>query len=161
MRNQSAYMRLSRTVKIMQRIKENGRRSEQVLKIQVTKRISHHLRISMHLIEDRDFSLRSKTRMMVGRPRSVGVVEEIIVGQIVHRIKVVDYISKLLRGHRHQSMLNRVSLKFMQCEVIEKQTTRHLLSRWMVRYLIKLFIFLLTLDLIIVILILTSWISVV
>ena len=36
MRNQSAYLRLSQTQKVMQRINENGTTSEQDLKIKVT-----------------------------------------------------------------------------------------------------------------------------
>ena len=43
----------------------------------------------MHLIEDRDFGL-SKARVMIGRPYDVGLVEETIIGDIVHNIRVVD-----------------------------------------------------------------------
>jgi len=50
----------------MIKIKENGTRSEKHLRVQVIKRMKCHLRSSMHLIEDRDFDLRTKTRMQVG-----------------------------------------------------------------------------------------------
>lgn len=57
MRNESADMRISQIGSIMQRIKENGTRSEQGLKTQVTRRMLPHLRSSMHLAEDRDFDI--------------------------------------------------------------------------------------------------------
>ena len=47
----------------MIRIKKNGTRSEQDLRVQVTKRMQRHLRSSMHLTEDGDFDMRNITRM--------------------------------------------------------------------------------------------------
>lgn len=79
----------------MIRINGNGIRSEQDLRTQVTKIMQHHLKISMHLIEDRDFSLRSRGSVMVGNLYSVGIVMESIIGDIVHRIRVVCLISIL------------------------------------------------------------------
>jgi len=84
----------------MIRIKENMIRSEQYLRTQVTKIMQHHLEISMHLIEDRDFGLMSKVRMMVGGPCNVGLMEESITREIVHSIKAIERISIVLRRHR-------------------------------------------------------------
>ena len=64
----------------MRRIKESGLRREENLRIQMTRRMKHHTRNSMQLIEDRDFILRSRTRVMVGILCSVGLVARISVG---------------------------------------------------------------------------------
>jgi len=52
----------------MQRTKENRTKSEQGLRIQVTRRMLHHLRSSMHQIEDKDSDQENGTRRQAGRP---------------------------------------------------------------------------------------------
>jgi len=65
MNNQSAELRLSQTGEVMQRTKENGTKIEQGLRIEVTRIMLHHLRSSMHRIEDKDFDQENKTRRQV------------------------------------------------------------------------------------------------
>jgi len=45
---------------------------------------------------------------------SVGLVEESIVGDIFHNIRVVDHRSMVCMRHRQWEMLDRVLLRFMQ-----------------------------------------------
>lgn len=114
MNNQSTNLRLSRFGKVMRRIKENGIIREQDLTSQVTKRMQHCQRSSMHLIEDRDFSLRRKTRVMVGNLYSVGIVEERIVGDIVNNIRLVCLKSTAHKKRRQWGMLDISFHKYMK-----------------------------------------------
>ena len=98
-------MRLSKTGKIIIQIKGNGILSKQGFRIQVKKRMKHHIRSSMHLIEGRDFSLRRRTRVMVGSLYSFGLRARIIVGEISHNIRVVDRRSTMPRWHKQWKML--------------------------------------------------------
>ena len=113
MRNQSAYLRLNRIRKLVIGIKGNGIRSEQDLGTQVTKRMQHYLRISMHLTEDRDFDLRSRRRLMVGKFYIVGLVVERIIEEIVYNIRVVGLRSIVHMKHEQWGMLDRVFHKSM------------------------------------------------
>jgi len=94
----------------MQGTKENGTRNEQDLRVQIIKRMLHHLRSSMHQIGDRDIDLRTRIRSLCG----VGLVEAIIVGEIVHSIWAVDLRYIVHRMHRMLGMLVRVFLAIMQ-----------------------------------------------
>ena len=80
----------------MQGIKENGTINEQDLRVQIIKRMLHHIISSMHQIEDKDIDLRSTIRNLCG----VGLVEEIIIGDIVHNIRVVECRSTVIRRHK-------------------------------------------------------------
>lgn len=106
-------MKLSKIGKVMVRIRENGIRSEQDLRTQVTKRMQHYLRSSMHLTKGKDFSLRSRKRVMVGSLYNVGLAAKIIAGEIVHNIRVVDRKSTVLRRHKQWETLDKVFLRFM------------------------------------------------
>jgi len=69
----------------------------------------------MNLIKGRDFSLRRRTRVHDGRHYSIGLVGKIIVGDIVHNIRMVDRRSTVLRKRRWWGgMLDKVFLLFMQ-----------------------------------------------
>ena len=105
--------------------------------IKVIKRMLDHLRGSKHQIEDKGINLRSKIRSMCG----VGLVEEIIAGDIVHNIKLVGLIYIVHNTHKLLWMLLRGFLVFMQHWVTNRQTIKHLSLRWMVRFVIKLFLF--------------------
>lgn len=85
----------------------------------------------------------------------------IIAGEIFHRIKVVGLRYIMHKTHTLLGMLVREFLVFMKHWITNMQTIRHLSLRWTVSFVIKLFIFLLTLDLIISMLALTWWRSVV
>jgi len=90
----------------MKRRKKNRTINEQKLKIQVTKRMQPCIGSSMHLIEDMDFSMRSRTRVMVRSPYNVRLVEERIARDILHNIRVVDRISTMHRRHIWWGMLD-------------------------------------------------------
>jgi len=115
----------------------------------------------MHLTEDRDFNLRRRTRVVIGNLYSDGLVMESIAREIFHNIRVAYYKSTTLSRHKQWGMLNRVFHIFMQCWMVGRWITRNLLSRWTTSFVIKLFLFLMPLDISIVMLILTWWISVV
>eukprot|EP00253_Pinus_taeda_P034505 PITA_34505 len=117
--------------KVMTRLRENGIRSEEDYKTHVTKRMQCHTRSSMHLIEDKDFNPRNRTRVMVGSLYNVGHMERIIVGEIVHNIRVAYRKSIVLKRCKQWGMLDRVFLRFMQHWIIGRWITKHLLSRWM------------------------------
>ena len=51
----------------------------------------------MHPIEDRDFSMKKRIMKIVGNLYSVVLVEESIIREIFHNIRVVDCISTILR----------------------------------------------------------------
>lgn len=68
MENRSAKLILRGIGEVMQRIKKNGAEREKGLRIQVTKRILHHLRSSMHQIEDKDSDKDNKTRKIGWKP---------------------------------------------------------------------------------------------
>eukprot|EP00253_Pinus_taeda_P027918 PITA_27918 len=76
-----------------------------------------------------DKKIRRKARSLC----SVGLVEESIIGEIIHNIRVVDRKYIVLRRHKQWEMLGRVFLGSTQCWITDKQITRHLLSRWMVQ----------------------------
>lgn len=72
---------------------------------------------------------------------SVGLVERMIAGDIVHNIRVVDRRSTVLMRHRQWGILEKVVLEFMYHWIKGRQITKSLLSRWTVRFMIKLFLF--------------------
>lgn len=127
--------------------------------IQMTRKMQHRIKTSMQLTKDMDFSLRSRTRVMTASLCSVGLVARIITGDIFHKIKVVNLKFIVLKRHRQLGILGKIFLQFMQHWIIGRLIIKHLLSRWKVGFFIKLFIFLLTLDLTIVTSALTEWIS--
>ena len=88
----------------------------------------------MHLTKDMDFNLRSRIRMKVERLFSVGLVQESIIGEIVHNIRVVYHISTMLRRHRQWEMLGRVFLGSIQRWITSRQIIMHLSLRWMVSF---------------------------
>ena len=92
---------------------------------------------------------------------SVGHVVRNTLGDIVHRIRVVGLRYIVYRRHRLLGMWGRVFLVFMQLWSTNRHSTRHLSLRWTISFVIKLFLLLLTLDLIIAMLFLTWWISMV
>ena len=84
---------------------------------------------------------------MVGIPCSVGLVEESITGEVFHNMRVVDFMSIVRRRHKQWGMLEKVFLEFMQHQITRRKIARHLLSRWMVIFVIKLFLFFLFVNL--------------
>ena len=66
MNNQNANKKLSQIGKVMIRKNENGIRSEQSLKIQVTRRMLPQLRSSIHLAEDKYLGQRNIISMRIG-----------------------------------------------------------------------------------------------
>ena len=115
----------------------------------------HNLRDSIHQIEVRETHVRKEIRSSCG----VGLVEGIIAGEIVHNIRAVDLRYIMHRTHKMLGMLVKVFLVFMQHWVIDKKTIRDISLIWTITFVIKLFLFVLTLDLIIDMLVLTWWIS--
>lgn len=97
----------------MQRTKENGTRNKQDLRLQVINITQCHLRSSKHLTNDRDFDQRRKIRMKVGILCNVGFVENSIIGEIVHSIRVVDHGSIVIRKHRQWETLGILFLGYM------------------------------------------------
>jgi len=99
---------------------------------------------------------RSKLEAVVGKHYSFGYVVRIIVRGIVCSIKVVvEPRSIVLRRCIQLVMLVIAFPISMQLWTIDRWTIRHRSLRWSVRFVIKLFLFLLILDITIVILILT------
>lgn len=114
----------------MIRIKESGLRREENHRIQMTRRTQHCSRSSMHLAEDRDLSLRRRTRVTVGL-YNVGLMARIIAGEIII----------VLKRHRQWGIFDRIFLVFMQHWIIGRLIIRHILSRWKISFVIKLFLF--------------------
>lgn len=121
--------------------KENGTEREQGLKIQVTRRMLHHLRRSIHMIEDRDSTQENKIRRQAGSLQSVGFVARIIAGGISCRIRVVDLRYTVRKRYRLFGMLVRVFHVSMKHWIKNRQIIRHLSLGWMLSFLIKLFLF--------------------
>ena len=119
----------------------------------------HHKRSSKQLDRDMGYSNSIEVRVLVGW--SVGHAIRSILREIVHKIKVVGLRYTVHKRHKLLGMLVRAFLVFMQHWITTGHTIGHLSLRWMISFVIKLFIFWLTLDLIISILVLTWWISVV
>jgi len=99
-RNQSIRMSLRRIVRVMIRIREIGSRREENHGIQMTRRMQHHIIISMYIIEEKDFNLRSIKRVMKRSLYSVGLVLRIIIGNIVHNIRVACHRFTMPRRHK-------------------------------------------------------------
>lgn len=89
-------------------IKEIGLRRQDNLKIQMTKRMHHHIINKILLIKDKYFILRSISRAMEGRICSVGIVARIITGEKVQNIRVTDRIFIVLRRKKKLRMLERL-----------------------------------------------------
>jgi len=68
-------------------------------------------------------------------------VERIIKGDIVHKIRVVDRRYTVRRRHILLGMLVRLFHVFMQHWITNKHIISHLSLRWMVTFVIRLFIF--------------------
>ena len=65
----------------------------------------------------------------------------IIVGEIACRIRLVSLRYIVHRTHRLLGMLVRLFLVFMKHWITNKQTIMDLTLRWMVSFVIKLFLF--------------------
>ena len=53
----------------------------------------------MHMIEARDFVLRTRTRVMAGSLYNVGLVMDSIIREIVHNTRVEDRRYMVLKRH--------------------------------------------------------------
>lgn len=84
----------------MRRIRESGLGREENYSIQMKRRMQHCTRSLIHLIGDMDFILKGRERVIVGSLYSVGLVERIIIGEIVHRMRVEDHRFIMLRRHK-------------------------------------------------------------
>jgi len=78
---------------------------------------------------------------MAGSLYSVGPMENIIAEDIIHNIKMADRRFTMLMMHRQWGMLGRIFHGFMQCWIIGRCSTSHLLLRWNVSFVINLFLF--------------------
>lgn len=96
-----------------------------------------------------------RLKAMVRDGCSVGHVVRSILRSIVYRVRVEDLKVTVHRKHKLLGMLGKKILVSMQHWIIGRWVTKHLSSRWMASFLIILFKFLLTLDLVIVMLMLT------
>ena len=83
----------------------------------------------------------SRIKVRVKDSYSVGYVARSISIRIVPRIRVVSLISIVHKKHRQLGMLDKELHRSMQHWIIGRHITRHLLSRWAVSFVIKLFIF--------------------
>jgi len=137
MKNQSVEPRLIQTREVIQRKNANGTKREQDHRAHVTRRMLHHLRGSMHQTKDKDTDLRNIIRI----PCGVGFVEKIIPGETAHNSRVVGLRYTVHRRHRVLEMLVRVYHVFMQHWIKNRQSIRHLLLKWTISFLIKLFLF--------------------
>lgn len=70
---------------------------EEIHRIHMTRRMHHHTRCSMQLIEDSGFNLRSIIRVMLGSIYNIALVANIITCGIIHNIKVESCKSIVLR----------------------------------------------------------------
>ena len=95
----------------------------------------------MHSIEDRDIDLKKIIRIEARSLYNFGLVAKIIVGEIVHRIKVVYLRYTVHRRNKLLETLVRVFHVSMQHWITNRWRIRHLSLRWTVSFVIKLFLF--------------------
>ena len=120
------------------KVRVNGSRKEQGLRMQDRKKMGHQKRNLMHL--DKDMDHVSSIELKVLDSWSVEHVVRNTLRDIVHRIRVVGLIYIVHRRHILLGMLVKAFLVFMQHWITNRQTTMHLSLRWMVRFVINLFI---------------------
>lgn len=89
-----------------------------------------HLRGLMHSIEDRDIDLKKIIRIEARSLYNFGLVAKIIVGEIVHRIKVVYLRYTVHRRNKLLETLVRVFHVSMQPWITSKQSIMHISSRF-------------------------------
>jgi len=127
--------------------------------MQVRKKMQFLTRDSIQLRRDVE---SNKIETVVGNHCSVGYVVRIIARGIVYSIiVVVEPRYRVLRRRIQLVMLVIPFLGYMELWSIGRGIIKYRLLRWIVSFVIKLFLFLLIMDLTIFILILTWWISVV
>jgi len=83
----------------------------------------------------------SRIKVRVRDSCSVVYVEASISGGISHCIRLVGLRYMVHRKIRKLRMLEISVLKSIQHSIISRQITEHLLFRWMVSFVIKLFLF--------------------
>lgn len=98
---------------------------------------------------------RNIIKVVLENHSSIVFVAKTITRRIVHYTRMEGHKSIVLRRHRQLKMLVKSSLKSMQHLITGRQIIRHPLLRWNVSSVIELFPFLLVLDIIIVMFVLT------